>query len=165
MNHVGVEATIWRHVQGLEGHPDVPVLRHGVFGLCGVECGVRAALKPKTMLDEVVIGHMVSSTEFVFDAWGAVGTYPQPATHRDRVGVAGHVGSKSAPRATGWRSSRSSRFSFWPFPVLHCGSCGSFLQGIAVLHAANIGAWWCWPASRRPRPSGLNSTTTTPSPC
>ena len=50
-------------------------------------------LKPSTTLDEVVIEHMVSSTEAVFEAVGwPVGTYPQPATHRDRVGVAGHAG-------------------------------------------------------------------------
>ena len=51
------------------------------------------ALKPKTMLDELVIGHMVSATECVMQAleW-PVGTYPQAATHRNRVGVAGHVG-------------------------------------------------------------------------
>ena len=50
-------------------------------------------LKPQTTLDEVVIEHMVNSTESAFKAIGwPVGTYPQPATHRDRVGVAGHAG-------------------------------------------------------------------------
>ena len=50
-------------------------------------------LKPQTMLDEVVIEHMVTSTETAFRAIGwPVGTYPQPVTHRDRVGMAGHSG-------------------------------------------------------------------------
>ena len=45
-------------------------------------------LKPRTTLDEVVIEHMVSSTEAAFEAIGwPAGTYPQPASHRDRVGV------------------------------------------------------------------------------
>ena len=55
-------------------------------------------LKPSTTLDEVVIEHMVRSTEVVFEAVGwPVGTYPQPSTHRDRVGVAGHAGVQIGP--------------------------------------------------------------------
>ena len=50
-------------------------------------------LKPRTMLDEMVIDHMVRTTEAAFDVVGwPVGTYPQPTTHRNRVGVAGHAG-------------------------------------------------------------------------
>ena len=50
-------------------------------------------IKPRTTLDEVVIQHMVTSTETAFKAIGwPVGTYPQPVSHRDRVGLAGHAG-------------------------------------------------------------------------
>lgn len=98
------------------------------------------ALKPKTMLDEVVIGHMVSSTEFVFDALGwPVGTYPQPATHRDRVGVAGHVGVQIGAPCDGVALFALFAIFILAFPGSALRKLWFIPAGIAVLHAANIG--------------------------
>ena len=98
------------------------------------------ALKPKTMLDEVVIGHMVSSTEFVFDALGwPVGTYPQPATHRDRVGVAGHVGVQIGAPCDGVALFALFAIFILAFPGSALRKLWFIPAGIAVLHVANIG--------------------------
>ena len=112
-----------------DGLRNTPTFRF--FGLAFVAYVVwsvayEQVLKPSTTLDEVVIEHMVSSTEAVFEAVGwPVGTYPQPATHRDRVGWPVTPESKSAPRATASRSLPCSRFSSWPFPGRFPGRRGS----------------------------------------
>ena len=98
------------------------------------------ALKPHTSLDEVVIEHMVTSTETAFKAIGwPVGTYPQPATHRDRVGVAGHAGVQIGAPCDGVAL-------FALFAIFILAFPGPFLRklwfipaGIALLHLANIG--------------------------
>ena len=97
-------------------------------------------LKPQTMLDEVVIEHMVASTETAFHAMGwPVGTYPQPVTHRDRVGVAGHAGVQIGAPCDGVAL-------FALFAIFILAFPGPFLRklwfipaGIALLHVANIG--------------------------
>ena len=96
-------------------------------------------LKPKTGLDELVIEHMVASTEWTFAALGwPVGTYPQPETHRDRVGVAGHVGVQIGAPCDGVAL-------FALFTIFILAFPGSLLRklwfipaGIGVLHLANI---------------------------
>ena len=97
-------------------------------------------LKPQTMLDEVVIEHMVASTEAAFHAmdW-PVGTYPQPFTHRDRVGVAGHAGVQIGAPCDGVAL-------FALFAIFILAFPGPFLRklwfipaGIVLLHVANIG--------------------------
>ena len=98
------------------------------------------ALKPHTSLDEVVIEHMVTSTETAFKAIGwQVGTYPQPATHCDRVGVAGHAGVQIGAPCDGVAL-------FALFAIFILAFPGPFLRklwfipaGIALLHLANIG--------------------------
>lgn len=97
-------------------------------------------LKPQTMLDEVVIEHMVTSTETAFRAIGwPVGTYPQPVTHRDRVGMAGHAGVQIGAPCDGVAL-------FALFAIFILAFPGPFLRklwfipaGIALLHLANIG--------------------------
>lgn len=99
----------------------------------------KQVLKPHTFLDEVVIEHMVTSTETAFKAIGwPVGTYPQPATHRDRVGVAGHVGVQIGAPCDGVAL-------FALFAIFILAFPGPFLRklwfipaGIALLHLANI---------------------------
>ena len=96
-------------------------------------------LKPRTTLDEVVIEHMVGSTEAAFRAVGwPVGTYPQPATHRDRVGVAGHAGVQIGAPCDGVAL-------FAMFAIFILAFPGPFLRklwfipaGIGLLHLANI---------------------------
>ena len=96
-------------------------------------------LKPRTTLDEVVIEHMVSSTETAFKAIGwPVGTYPQPASHRDRVGVAGHAGVQIGAPCDGVAL-------FALFAIFILAFPGPFLRklwfiptGIGLLHLANI---------------------------
>lgn len=96
-------------------------------------------LKPRTTLDEVVIEHMVSSTETAFKAIGwPVGTYPQPASHRDRVGVAGHAGVQIGAPCDGVAL-------FALFAIFILAFPGPFLRklwfipaGIVLLHLANI---------------------------
>ena len=97
-------------------------------------------LKPQTMLDEVVIEHMVTSTETAFRVIGwPVGTYPQPVTHRDRVGMAGHAGVQIGAPCDGVAL-------FALFAIFILAFPGPFLRklwfipaGIALLHLANIG--------------------------
>ena len=96
-------------------------------------------LKPQTTLDEVVIEHMVTSTETAFKAIGwPVGTYPQPASHRDRVGVAGHAGVQIGAPCDGVAL-------FALFAIFILAFPGPFLRklwfipaGIGLLHLANI---------------------------
>ena len=97
------------------------------------------ALKPKTMLDEVVIGHMVSATECVMQAleW-PVGTYPQAATHRNRVGVAGHVGVRIGAPCDGVALFALFTIFVLAFPGAVLPKIWFIPAGIAVLHAANI---------------------------
>ena len=124
------------------------------------------ALKPKTMLDEVVIGHMVSATECVMQAleW-PVGTYPQAATHRNRVGVAGHVGVRIGAPCDGVALLRSSRFSSWPFLALCSENFGSFLQASRCCTRRTFCVLCCSSAFKSSRLNGLNSITTTRSRC
>ena len=97
-------------------------------------------LKPQTMLDEVVIEHMVTSTETAFHAMGwPVGTYPQPVTHRDRSG-----GGRS--RRSPNRRPCDGVALFALFAIFIPAFPGPFLRklwfipaGIALLHMANIG--------------------------
>ena len=97
-------------------------------------------LKPSTTLDEVVIEHMVSSTEAVFEALGwPVGTYPQPATHRDRVGVAGHAGVQIGAPCDGVALFALFAIFILAFPGPISRKAWFIPAGIALLHLANIG--------------------------
>ena len=96
-------------------------------------------IKPRTTLDEVVIQHMVTSTETAFKAIGwPVGTYPQPVSHRDRVGVAGYAGVQIGAPCDGVAL-------FALFAIFILAFPGPFLRklwfipaGIGLLHLANI---------------------------
>ena len=96
-------------------------------------------IKPRTTLDEVVIQHMVTSTETAFKAIGwPEGTYPQPVSHRDRVGVAGHAGVQIGAPCDGVAL-------FALFAIFILAFPGPFLRklwfipaGIVLLHLANI---------------------------
>jgi len=97
-------------------------------------------LKPSTTLDEVVIEHMVSSTEAVFELVGwPVGTYPQPATHRDRVGVAGHAGVQIGAPCDGVALFALFAIFILAFPGPISRKAWFIPAGIALLHLANIG--------------------------
>ena len=97
-------------------------------------------LKPSTTLDEVVIEHMVSSTEAVFEVVGwPVGTYPQPATHRDRVGVAGHAGVQIGAPCDGVALFALFAIFILAFPGSLARKVWFIPAGIALLHLANIG--------------------------
>ena len=97
-------------------------------------------LKPSTTLDEVVIEHMVRSTEVVFEAVGwPVGTYPQPATHRDRVGVAGHAGVQIGAPCDGVALFALFAIFILAFPGSLARKVWFIPAGIALLHLANIG--------------------------
>ena len=97
-------------------------------------------LKPSTTLDEVVIEHMVSSTEAVFEAVGwPVGTYPQPATHRDRVGLAGHAGVQIGAPCDGVALFALFTIFILAFPGSMSRKAWFIPAGIALLHLANIG--------------------------
>ena len=97
-------------------------------------------LKPSTTLDEVVIEHMVCSTEAVFEAVGwPVGTYPQPATHRDRVGVAGHAGVQIGAPCDGVALFALFAIFILAFPGPLARKAWFIPAGIALLHLANIG--------------------------
>ncbi len=96
-------------------------------------------LKPRTTLDEVVIEHMVSSTEAAFRAVGwPVGTYPQPATHRDRVGVAGHAGVQIGAPCDGVALFALFAIFILAFPGPFLRKAWFIPAGIALLHLANI---------------------------
>ena len=96
-------------------------------------------LKPRTTLDEVVIEHMVSSTEAAFKAVGwPVGTYPQPATHRDRVGVAGHAGVQIGAPCDGVALFALFTIFILAFPGPISRKAWFIPAGIALLHLANI---------------------------
>jgi exosortase family protein XrtF len=97
-------------------------------------------LKPSTTLDEVVIEHMVSSTEAVFELVGwPVGTYPQPATHRDRVGVAGHAGVQIGAPCDGVALFALFAIFILAFPGPLARKAWFIPAGVALLHLANIG--------------------------
>ena len=97
-------------------------------------------LKPSTTLDEVVIEHMVRSTEAVFEAVGwPIGTYPQPTTHRDRVGVAGHVGVQIGAPCDGVALFALFAIFILAFPGPLARKAWFIPAGIALLHLANIG--------------------------
>ena len=97
-------------------------------------------LKPNTKLDEVVIEHMVRSTEAVFEAVGwPVGTYPQPATHRDRVGVAGHAGVQIGAPCDGVALLALFAIFILAFPGPLSRKAWFIPAGMALLHMANIG--------------------------
>ena len=97
-------------------------------------------LKPRTTLDEVVIEHMVRSTEVVFEAVGwPVGTYPQPATHRDRVGVAGHAGVQIGAPCDGVALFALFAIFILAFPGPLARKAWFIPAGIALLHLANVG--------------------------
>ena len=96
-------------------------------------------LKPRTTLDEVVIEHMVSSTEAAFRAAGwPVGTYPQPATHRDRVGVAGHAGVQIGAPCDGVALFALFAIFILAFPGPLLRKAWFIPAGIGLLHLANI---------------------------
>lgn len=96
-------------------------------------------LKPQTTLDEVVIEHMVNSTESAFKAIGwPVGTYPQPATHRDRVGVAGHAGVQIGAPCDGVALFALFAIFILAFPGPILRKLWFIPAGIALLHLANI---------------------------
>lgn len=96
-------------------------------------------LKPQTALDEVVIEHMVNSTESAFKAIGwPVGTYPQPATHRDRVGVAGHAGVQIGAPCDGVALFALFAIFILAFPGPLLRKLWFIPAGIALLHLANI---------------------------
>ena len=97
-------------------------------------------LKPQTMLDEVVIEHMVASTEVAFHAMGwPVGTYPQPVTHRDRVGMAGHAGVQIGAPCDGVALFALFAIFILAFPGPFLRKLWFIPSGIALLHLANIG--------------------------
>ena len=97
------------------------------------------ALKPHTTLDEVVIEHMVTSTETAFKAIGwPVGTYPQPTTHRDRVGVAGHAGVQIGAPCDGVALFALFAIFILAFPGPLLRKAWFIPAGIALLHLANV---------------------------
>ena len=97
-------------------------------------------LKPRTMLDEMVIDHMVRTTEAAFDVVGwPVGTYPQPTTHRNRVGVAGHAGVQIGEPCDGVELFALFALFIFAFPGPWLKKMWFIPLGILVLHGANIG--------------------------
>ena len=97
-------------------------------------------LKPRTMLDETVIDHMVQSTEGAFDLVGwPAGTYPQPETHRNRVGVAGHAGVRIGEPCDGVELFALFALFILAFPGPWFKKLGFIPLGILILHGANIG--------------------------
>ena len=97
-------------------------------------------LKPRTMLDEVVIAHMVDATETAFGWMGwEPGAYPQPATHKDRVGVAGHAGVQIGAPCDGVALFALFSIFILAFPGPWTAKLWFIPLGIVVLHAANIG--------------------------
>tara|TARA_B100000989_G_scaffold236738_1_gene183641 strand:- start:14323 stop:14892 length:570 start_codon:yes stop_codon:yes gene_type:complete len=96
-------------------------------------------LKPQTMLDEMVIEHMVSSTERAFEVVGwPVGTYPQPSTHRDRVGMAGHAGVQIGAPCDGVALFALFCIFILAFPGTFLRKLWFIPSGMALLHLANI---------------------------
>ena len=135
--------TIERLKAAFDGVRNTPTFRF--FGLAFLAYVVwsvayEQALKPHTSLDEVVIEHMVRSTEAVFEAVGwPVGTYPQPATHRDRVGVAGHAGVQIGAPCDGVALFALFAIFILAFPGPISRKAWFIPAGIALLHLANIG--------------------------
>lgn len=127
----------------LDQLPNTPTFRFfGVAFLAYVVWSVayEQVLKPSTTLDEAVIEHMVRSTEVVFEAVGwPVGTYPQPATHRDRVGVAGHAGVQIGAPCDGVALFALFAIFILAFPGPISRKAWFIPAGIALLHLANIG--------------------------
>ena len=135
--------TIERFKASFDGLSNTPTFRF--FGLAFLAYVVwsvayEQVLKPSTTLDEVVIEHMVSSTEAVFEAVGwPVGTYPQPATHRDRVGMAGHAGVQIGAPCDGVALFALFAIFILAFPGPMSRKAWFIPAGIALLHLANIG--------------------------
>ena len=135
--------TIERLKASFDGLRNTPTFRF--FGLAFLAYVVwsvayEQVLKPSTTLDEVVIEHMVRSTEVVFEAVGwPVGTYPQPATHRDRVGVAGHAGVQIGAPCDGVALFALFAIFILAFPGPISRKAWFIPAGIALLHLANIG--------------------------
>ena len=127
----------------LDGLRSTPTFRF--FGLAFLAYVVwsvayEQVLKPSTTLDEVVIEHMVRSTEAVFEAVGwPVGTYPQPSTHRGRVGVAGHAGVQIGAPCDGVALFALFAIFILAFPGPISRKAWFISAGIALLHLANIG--------------------------
>ena len=95
-------------------------------------------LKPQTM-GEVVIEHMVSSTEAAFESIGwPVGTYPQSGSHRDRVGVAGHAGVQIGAPCDGVALFALFAIFILAFPGPILRKAWFIPAGIALLHLANV---------------------------
>ena len=97
------------------------------------------ALKPKTMLDEVVIGHMVSATECMMQAleW-PVGHIPKQQPIATAWGVAGHVGVRIGAPCDGVALFALFTIFVLAFPGAVLRKIWFIPAGIAVLHAANI---------------------------
>ena len=96
-------------------------------------------LKPETALDEVVIEHMVGATEWAFERMGwPVGTYPQPATHRDRVGVAGHAGVQIGEPCDGVELFALFAIFILAFPGSAVRKLWFIPLGILLIHLTNI---------------------------
>ena len=135
--------TIERLKASFDGLRNAPTFRF--FGLAFLAYVVwsvayEQVLKPSTTLDEVVIEHMVRSTEAVFEAVGwPVGTYPQPVTHRDRVGVAGHAGVQIGAPCDGVALFALFAIFILAFPGPIFRKAWFIPAGIALLHLANIG--------------------------
>ena len=68
-----------------------------------------------------------------------VGTYPQPATHRDRVGVAGHAGVQIGAPCDGVALFALFAIFILAFPGPLLRKAWFIPAGIALLHAANVG--------------------------
>lgn len=135
--------TIERLKASFDGLRNTPTFRFfGLAFLAYVLWSVtyEQVLKPSTTLDEVVIEHMVRSTEVVFEAVGwPLGTYPQPAMHRDRVGVAGHAGVQIGAPCDGVALFALFAIFILAFPGPISRKAWFIPAGMALLHLANIG--------------------------
>ena len=67
-----------------------------------------------------------------------MGTYPQPATHRDRVGVAGHAGVQIGAPCDGVALFALFAIFILAFPGPILRKAWFIPAGIALLHLANV---------------------------
>ena len=96
-------------------------------------------LKPQTNLDERVIDHMVGSTETAFEVMGwPVGSFPQPASYRNRVGMDGHAGVQIGAPCDGVALFALFAIFILAFPGSWLRKIWFIPSGIVLLHLANI---------------------------
>ena len=96
-------------------------------------------LKPRTMLDETVIDHGSVHGGRLRPCGKPAGTYPEPESHRNRVGVAGHAGPRIGEPCDGVELFALFALFILAFPGPWLKKLGFIPLGILILHGANIG--------------------------